>query len=477
MAGLSANGLEIKRLQDVVSDRIASARSYFGSDAKTSSNDVLGRALRIASPSEADTWQLAEAVYLSFFPEFATGVSLDRIVAYAGLTRFDAAPSTAALLVTGDYNVVIPNESFVESSVTTNRFVTTSSTQLNDRQVSGFTIQVIAAADNADYIITTGASSFTYTTGTGETLADIASGIASIINNSTSEMTASVVNDVQVRVTFDDVFVRRDTSITANMSFQKIQKVVPAECTELGPISQPANTIDQVSSPITGWDSVTNPQPVALGRFRETDEELRIRFANSKELNARGTIDSIFSTLLGVVGVEEVQVYENETNGVDAIGLPPKSFSAVVLGGSAQQIAEAIWEVKPAGVEAFGNTTVTVVDSQGLPHDISFSRPETVNIYIDLVISPFENQSIASNTPELIIDALEEYFRENYRVGDDVIYSRLYTPINSAASGYQIDSLSIGTSPNPTGMGNVTINFDQIAQLLRGNVNITVSVN
>jgi uncharacterized phage protein gp47/JayE len=159
---------------------------------------------------------------------------------------------------------------------------------------------------------------------------------------------------------------------------------------------------------------------------------------------------------------------------VDAIGLPPKSFSAVVLGGSAQQIAEAIWEVKPAGMQAFGNTSVTVIDSQGLPHEINFSRPETVNIYIDVVISPSENQSIASNTPELIIDSLEEYFLENYRVGDDVIYSRLYTPINNAASGHQVDSLTIGTSPNPTGTSNVVIEFDQIAQLLRGNVSVTI---
>ncbi len=475
MAGLSAQGLEIKRLQEVISDRISSARNYFGSDAATTSNDVLGRTIRVSSPSEADLWELAEAVYNSFNPDLATGVSLDRIVAYAGLTRFEAAPSTAEVLVEGDYNIVIPDESFIDSSVTSNRFVTTQSIQLNESLTSGATVQVISAVDNTDYTISIGAASFTFNSGTGSTLADIANGIVTEINTSSGEFTASVVNDVQVRIEFSDVFVRRDITTTANLSFQKVQKILSSESTEVGSISQPAGTLDRVASPVIGWDSVTNPQDAAAGRLRETDEELRLRFANSKELNARGTLDAISSALLGVIGVQEAQIYENVTNNVDAIGLPPKSFSAVVLGGSSGQIAQTIWDTKPAGIESFGNTSITIIDSQGLPHDIDFSRPNNINIYIDVTISAFENQTLASNVSELIIDALEEYFLSNYRVGDDVIYSRLYTPINSAASGYQIDSLTVGTSDNPVGTSNIVIAFDEIAQLLRGNVDITVN--
>lgn len=475
MAGLSAQGLEIKRLQDVISDRISSARNYFGSGAATTSNDVLGRALRVSAPSEADLWELAEAVYNSFNPDLATGISLDRIVAYAGLTRFEAAPSTVDLLVSGDYNTVIPNGSFVDSSVTNNRFVTTESVQLSEQLVSGVTVQVISAVDNNDYTITLGAASFTYNSGTGSTIADIANGIATEINTSSSEFVATVVNDVQVQITFNDVFVRRDAATTANLSFQRVQKIQFAESVEIGPINQPAGTLDRVASPIIGWNSVTNPQDASAGRFRETDEELRIRFTNSKELNARGTLDAIVSSLLDVVGVEEAQVYENVTNGVDAIGLPPKSFSAVVLGGSSGQIAQTIWDTKPAGIESFGNTSITIVDSQGLPHDIEFSRPNTVNIFVDITISAFENQTLASNVSELIIDSLEAYFLNNYRVGDDVIYSRLYTPVNSASDGYQIDSLTVGTTDNPTGTSNIVIAFDEIAQLLRGNVDITVN--
>src|SRR5690606_35821437 len=338
MAGLTSKGLEVKRLQEVIDDRIADTRNFFGVDAATTVNDVLGRALRIHAASEADLWELAEAVYNSFKPGLATGTALDDIVAYAGLTRFEAAPSTVSLLVSGDYNTSIPSQSYVDSSFTVNRFLTSDSVILDHNQASGCRFEVISSVDNADYIVTVGGSTFTYTTGVGETTGDIASNLSALINGS-SDFSSVVVNTTQVNLTYDDIFLARDITLSTNLSFRKITKLIDAESEEVGAISQPANTLDVIASPISGWDTVNNPLAASLGRLRETDPELRIRFAQSKELNARGTIDAIFSNLLAVVGVEEVQVYENVTNAVDAIGLPPKSFSAVVRGGNSQEIA------------------------------------------------------------------------------------------------------------------------------------------
>ncbi|MBG23767.1 MAG: hypothetical protein CMF22_10630 [Idiomarinaceae bacterium] len=476
MAGLTSNGLEIKRLNEVINDRITSARNFFGTNAATTENDVLGRAIRIASASEADLWELAEAVYNSFNPSLATGVSLDRVVAYAGLTRFEASPSTVDLLASGAYNTVIPEESFVDSTFTANRFQTTENVALTEDDCSGIVIEVISAVDSTEYTITIGADSFSHTTGTGETRADIAAALVSEINTTSSDFNATVINDVQIDIEWVDIFFRRDVVLgTGNLSFQRVSKLVSAECTVVGPVEQPAETLNVVASPVTGWDEVINPLAANPGRFRETDEELRLRFSQSKELNARGTIDALFSNILGVEGVTEVNVYENVTNGVDALGLPAKSFSAVVLGGSSSTIADVIWQVKPAGIESFGNTTIGVIDSQGLPHDISFSRPQPIDIYIDVTVSAFENQTVPGNIEELIADTLDAYFTSNYGVGDDVIYSRLYTPINNAAYGFQIDSLFIDTSSSPAATSNIVIAYDEIANFTRGNLNVTVN--
>lgn len=473
MAGITAQGLEIKRLDEVIEDRIDSARNFFGNDAKTTVNDVLGRTLRVHSISESDLWELAEAVYQSFNPAYATGVALDRIVAYGRLTRLEAAPSTVSLLATGNYQTVIPTGSYVDSSTSNNRFVTTESLTLNTTSISGATVQVIVSQDSINYSVTLGANTFTYTSGTGETLAQIATGIANEIDAS-SNYNASVVNAEQVMVGFTSVYVPANISVTDNISIVKIKKFVRAESEEIGPVVQLEGTLDTISSPVSGWDSVTNPSAATVGRYRETDEELRIRFQNTKELNAQGTIDAIFANLNNVEGVDSVQVYENTTEAADANGLPSKSFSSIVKGGNEQTIADTIWSVKPAGIATHGNTTVSIVDTQGVSHNISFSRPVNIDVYIDLTVSAAENESIPADVEMQILDALETYFENNFVVGKDVVYSRLYTPINSI-SGVQVDSLTIGTSPSPTGTSNIVIDFDEIANFSRNNVNITVN--
>ncbi len=234
---LTSQGLEVKRLQDIIDSRIASARNLFGNGAGVSSNDVLGRALRVHADSERDLYELAESVYNSFNPSIATGVSLSRLVAYAGLTRQEAAPSTVTLKVSGDYRVSIPSESFVDSSLTSNRFQTTESVTLNSDNISGTVIDVITAQDTAGYTLTLGSATFTYTSGTGETRGEIATSLQGIINAS-NDFTATVEDTSRINVVFNDEFVSRNSTVTANISYRKITKLVSAQSEEVGEISQ-----------------------------------------------------------------------------------------------------------------------------------------------------------------------------------------------------------------------------------------------
>jgi uncharacterized phage protein gp47/JayE len=216
---------------------------------------------------------------------------------------------------------------------------------------------------------------------------------------------------------------------------------------------------------------VTNIEASVDGRNRETDEELRVRFANSKEVNAKGTIDAIYSNLLQVSGVEEVQVYENATSSTDALGVPAHSFSAVVLGGSAADIAQVLWETKPAGIMAYGNSSVSVTDSQGIPHTIGFSRPVDVVPIMEITVSQAEGESLPSDFEGQIKEALAEYISANFGVGDDLIYSRLFIPIQSV-EGVQIDSLVIGTQQGSLSSTNITVAFDEIISYAQSSVSI-----
>lgn len=159
------------------------------------------------------------------------------------------------------------------------------------------------------------------------------------------------------------------------------------EATEPGPTVANANTLTNRETLITGWDSVTNPEDAQLGSNIESDAEYRQRREDELFAQGGGTVDGIRGDLLLLETVIAVNVIEN-TDIIPAGGLPPKSFMAIVRSDPGaddeQAIADCIWGNKPAGIQAFGATLVEVVDSEGEPHTIGFSRPAETAVYVAL---------------------------------------------------------------------------------------------
>lgn len=246
-----------------------------------------------------------------------------------------------------------------------------------------------------------------------------------------------------------------------------------ANAVNTGPISALANTITVIDTPITGWSSVNNTEDAKLGTNDETDVELRARRERSVARDSRSMVESILSAVGDLDGVTKVVVLENDTDEIDSDGLPPKSFQVIVEGGLEEDIAEAIWIAKPAGILSFGNTTFKITDSQGIPKNISFSRPTSVDIYVELDITAFQDYPVDGD--DLIKQAIEDYANgkliegRGFNLSDDVIYTRLYTPINSV-KGHEIDALRIGTSPNPTGTDNIIISATEASYFSIDNI-------
>ena len=66
---------------------------------------------------------------------------------------------------------------------------------------------------------------------------------------------------------------------------------------------------------------------------------------------------SIKANVSEVDGVSYLEVYENDTvSTVDTI--PAKAFEVVVQGGTDTDIAQAILEKKPAGIQAYGTDPI-----------------------------------------------------------------------------------------------------------------------
>lgn len=248
-----------------------------------------------------------------------------------------------------------------------------------------------------------------------------------------------------------------------------------ATSVDFGPVQALAGTLTQIDTPITGWSTVTNSFDADLGSKEETDVELRARRERSVAIAGQAMVDSIFAAVANIDGVTNTVVLENDTNSTDGNGLPPHSFQVIAVGGTSADIAQTIWNKKPAGIASFGNVSETILDSQGISHDISFSRPTEVDIYVEVTVTPDENYP--SNGDELIKQAIVDYANgdlvdgRGFSLGDNVIYTRLYTPINSV-QGHEIADLKIGATPSPTGTSNIIISATEIASFTVSNITV-----
>ena len=477
--GVTDQGFIIKRLADILAEDRALAVQLFqdlvspGDVVDTSSSSALGRLISLAAPSQADLWEAAQEVYLAFDPNSATGIALDNLVAYAGITREEQTFTTASVLVQGDTNTLIPNTSFISSSTTAEQYRVNSPIALVASSASGVNISVVTVTSTTDYTISytsnTTTNTITYTSDGSATQAEILAGLQLVIQASHPSLTSSLQNNTLI-VDRVDVFQSVSWTTSTNLGLVKVRVVGEVVAVNSGPIEQPVNTIDTILTPALGWDSVINPVAAVSGRNRETDEQLRERFRTSKFNRAGNSIDAIFSAVSNVDGVTEVTIYENDTSVTDSNGVPAHSFLPIVVGGLSTNIADAIWDNKPIGILSYGNTPVTIYDKQGFPHTVSFSRPNPVSIYISMNITTDSN--FPASGDDAIRTALINYFEENQGTGDDVVYSRMYTPINTVP-GHQVNNLFIGTSPSPVGTSNIVIPFDSIAVINSLNINIT----
>lgn len=482
MAGLTPQGLTIKTFNEVVDGLKDYARLRFadvtpeGEVVNVEEDSTLGRIIGVAAPSAFDVWEAIQEVYDAFNPNAAEGIALDNIVAIGGVTRLSASPTRSTVIVTGNTNITIPANSKVSSSTTGYLYSNPLLLGLSTTNASGVGVTLVSIVDNTNYTVSYRASTdvvatpITINSGVGASMLSIFTAFSNEIALNHPELT-TVVEGSRLFIKSIDPYQLFTFTSSANVGIGKVLKPMLVLGDQVGPFEQPAGTIDTIATPVFGWDSVTNPVDAAIGNYLETDDELRARFRNTKFERATNVIESLYSAILALTGVSDIKIYENDTDVIDSNGVNGHSFLVIVDGGLGTEIAQAIWDNKPVGILSQGNTTVTVLDSQQLPHDVSFSRPTQVNIYISMDIT--KDSNFPQDGEDLIKQKLIEFI-DSLKIGDDIVYSRLYTPINSVP-GFQVNSLFVGTTPSPVGTSNVTINFDEICNINTSFIEITES--
>ena len=121
---------------------------------------------------------------------------------------------------------------------------------------------------------------------------------------------------------------------------------------------------------------------------------------------------------------------------------------------------------------SYGTLTEVITDSQGFPQDIKFSRPTAIAIYFEVTVTT--DAFYPGNGDVLIAENIVEFGTNNYSIGEDVILSQFYTPINAVSGVISID-IKIGVAPSPTGTSNLAIEFDELASYDVSYINVSSS--
>lgn len=237
---------------------------------------------------------------------------------------------------------------------------------------------------------------------------------------------------------------------------------VSATAVETGAQSATAGTLTQIDTPTFGWVDVTNLAAMTEGVDEETDTELRVRRAKVAERSGSGSTSAIFGAVSDVSGVSQTKVLANNGTSVDANGIQPQHVWVIVEGGSDADIAAAIFSTVGAGIGTTGTTAYLYYDPvSGESYTVRYSRPSDVPIYVIVNLTVDGNYPVDGDTQ--VENALIAYFEANQSLGDDVIQTALYTPVNTVDGITRIDSIYIGTTPAPAGTANISINVDETA--------------
>lgn len=213
-----------------------------------------------------------------------------------------------------------------------------------------------------------------------------------------------------------------------------------------GDVQASANTL-VISAAVSGWLAIVSNPDATRGAPAESEAALRARRTQEVELPASSSVPGIAANLVqNVDGVISAYVTENATeNTVDSI--PPFSLEAVVFGPEVptdadnDAVAAEILATKAGGPGTYGNVTRTVLDPEGRPHAIKFTRPVSEDIDITATVHMLAADYAGDlAVQEAIAAAAAAYFVP----GQDANFSQVMAWIHTVPGVLYVSALNLG---------------------------------
>jgi len=428
---LTTTGLTIQSLEEIETEIKSNLWNTFSTSLALTSLSLFGQIVSVIAERLALCHELLQAIYNSQDPDAGTGTSLEALCALTGTTRLAARPSTAFVTLTGTAGTVVTAGSRAGNGVGVE-----------------WSLDDPAAALAA---VTAWASSTAYTVGQYRTNASrvyVCRTAGTSAGSGGPTTTSSDITDGTAHWRY----LGDGTAATHN---------VPVTATVDGPNQSVAGTIVEIVTPISGWSGVYNQTDATLGADEETDEDLRTR--RELELSQPGTSppDALRADLLEVDGVTNVIVFYNPQDTTDADGMPPHSVEALVQGGADQDITDAIGAGVAAGIQTHGTNTFTWTDDNGTDHDIKWSRPTEVLIYVDITL--LKDPAFYPLDGDDQVKAAIVAYGDSLPVGRNVVASAVASAAFRVAGVLDVTATLIDDAPAPATSTTVVIGTRELA--------------
>ena len=479
MARLTDSGLEwdkfgtsYSKLQEIAKTRFASLLEQV-EELSVDESSILGRILGIIADIDSSQEELMFQMYSSFDPEQADGVYLDKLVhLFAGLKRKQPTPAIAGLMLRGSLGVTVPEGSNVSNTKTGDIFTTDNDVTFARTNANGVVIDVGAVITGTSVSLSYSEIDslnqyppITIVAGELDTSLSIARTLVQTINATSSVIQAFLDQDNAVHVKFINFNLVGNFSTTGNLDIIQSYQPVTATSKTFSAVVQSVNDLNVIQSPVLGWYEVYNPFDSLASTELESDAELRNRYKFSKNFMQTGNREAMYTALYSLSGVRFVNVQENIQD-IPFEGRSAHGIVVTVLGGDDQEIAQTIDKYR-AFAYTDGTVEVGLYDINGMPYSVRFNRPEIVPIQIKLSLTTDTNV-FPTDGMLRIQNALIDYV-SNLNVGEDVVWSKLFTPINSV-DGQSVNSLLIGKVGESLGTETIVIEHNQLASLSFENI-------
>lgn len=452
-------GLPLYRYQDWRDLVVERWRAAYGPDADTRPETPDGLIVDTLALLCTLLGEAAQGVYAGSFFRTAASVQLDLILDMFGRLRLTAEPTTVSAVWYGDEAAVVWSGAGSAPVATVSsagpsdgdRYVLTEAGTLPTiEDGTELVIRLSGASDGDDYSLDIdGIEQSTITTaGPTDTIATLATTWAAAIEADEPTWTATYAGldasgergIIVIQGKPEAITVEPGSSATGSADFELFPALTLAlEAEETGPQQCLAGTLVGLASAPAGVEGTINLADGSLGRDVETDADFRARHIDQINVGGRGTPQRIRAFILSELPdplVEYCRVDENVDSVPDSDGRPPHSFETTWIGtATAAQVAAAVFEQKPAGIRAYGDTIVEVEDEVGDIHEVGVSPGTELYLHLDITVTEGEGFPDTGDAADAITEAVVTYLEPRLGLGSDLYRVAVVAAVVGALEG------------------------------------------